>query len=102
MFCEDLCQSVMQLDALGSSALKQLLTIRNVETRVGILFQLPDDLFVGRRRLVEVDSLPAQCIDGKRVEIARVDAASAKRFDESHAIVVFVVADQISIGGDDA
>src|SRR5215212_2374684 len=97
---EDLFQLVVQQFALFSRDVKQTLTVRNVETRVGVVLELLQNRLVLRRRLLNTHSLPAKRIYRKRIEISRVDSAFTKCFDKSDAIVVTIVLNQIGIGSD--
>src|SRR5262249_49624838 len=95
-------QSVVERFARLPRCNEKSFAIMQIETSVRIAPQLLEDRFVLARRLGEIDALPAQCVDGKRVEIQRVDATPAESFDERYAIAERVVFDQIAIRRDEA
>src|SRR5215470_6833942 len=98
----------MKFAALSSRFLKQLLPVVEVETFIGIHFELVNDGLIhlqhgssfSRFQIRRIKSFPPQRVHRERADLLRVDAAAPERFDKSDAIVVTVVADEIKIGGD--
>src|SRR2546425_12201389 len=99
---EGLFENSMKLFPLLSRFRKQCLAIADVETRVGIALQTVDDGAILRRRRDQVDTAPAQSIDRERIDVLRINAALAKCFDKSDAIVVSIIADQIEVRSNQA
>ena len=63
---------------------------------------MPDNVAEALRRRTDVHALPAERIDGKSIEVVRVNAAAPERFHERDPVTEGIVWNDIEVGGDDA